>query len=291
MGSSEPSLFEQTMQLEALGDGVYERDIDQTWWGWNGQFGGYILALSLEACRAHVAPMAADHRERALTLHFMRRFGEGRLRIEIATERAGRTVTNVSLRLSVDGKACGVGVALFASDRHSQQFQSATPPDLTPPAADEAPQPSPIPAAALTHFDIWPRHEGDLFSGADVSESGGWMRLKEVGGSDERALFFPADGYVPAGNLRLTEPSIGGTLDFTAHFREPVPTSIIEDGEPVRVVLRVARSATGYIDEDAEIWSVDGRLLMQTRQTRYNEIVDAEMLATFAPANVGDTGE
>jgi len=270
------------MALESLGGGTYERDIDQTWWGWNGQFGGYILALVLEACRGEIAPLAPDHRERALTLHFMRRFSEGRLRIEVTTERAGRTVTNVSFRLFVNDKVSGVGVALFASDRHSEQFQAAEPPDLTPPAADEAPQPSPIPAAALEHFDIWPRHQGAMFSGSEVSESGGWMRLKEAGGADERFLFFPADGYVPAAHLRLTQPSVGGTLDFTAHFREPVPASIADEGDPVRVRLRVARAATGYIDEDAEIWSADGRLLMQSRQTRYNEIIDMAALAELA---------
>ncbi len=45
--------FDVTLELDELCDGTYTRVLDTTWWGWNGQFGGYVLALALEAVRRH----------------------------------------------------------------------------------------------------------------------------------------------------------------------------------------------------------------------------------------------
>lgn len=263
------STLDRTTALQPLGNGSYERDIDTTWWGWNGQFGGYVLALALAACRLENTD--ANQRERSLQLHFMRRFPEGRFRIDVVTARRGRTVTTFTLSLSVDDKLCGVGLAMFGSDRDSEDFVVAEPPDLTLPLADEVVPESPIPGEALQQFKIWPRHEATPFTGAPVDTSGGWMKLVDRGGADERFLLMAADGYVPVAFLRLSEPAEGGTLDFTAHFREAVPDAVVSGGEPVRVELATASAHLGYIDEDCRVWSADGRLLLISRQSRYSQ--------------------
>ena len=266
------STLERTLLLDALGDGAYTRDIDDTWWGWNGQFGGYTLALALQACR--MQNNDSTQRERAITMHFLRRMPAGPLRVAVATERQGRTATTFSIRLSVDERLCGIGLVMFGSDRRAEAYQLAQPPDLEAPGPNEAPQGTVIPGKFLEQLEIWPRHEGDFNGGSDTRESGGWMRLTDRGGADERFLMMVADAYMPLSFLRATEPALGGTLDFTAHFRAPVPEAIIDGSEPVRVHLTSARSLDGYVDEDASIWTPDGQLLLQSRQMRYTEIVD-----------------
>ncbi len=269
------SALQQTCALEAVGDGVFERDLDRTWWGWNGQFGGYVLALALEACRGAVEDQS--HRELSLSMNFLRRVQEGRFRAEVTVERSGRTITNLSFRMSVEGKLVASGIAMFGQARDSQEFQVAEIPDLEIPTS--APNRSPIPAPTMDRLDVWPVHGGgELLTGAEVTEGGGWMRLHDKGGADERFGFIAADGCVPVAYARFDKPQIGGSLDFTAYFREPFPVSITTEGEPIRIVLRSARAREGYVDEDAELWSADGRLLMQTRQTRYSEIVDVDAL-------------
>ncbi len=277
--------FGQFFELDDLGGGVFERDAgDKTWWGWNGQFGGYVMGLALEALRRSVT--TPGHREMSFTAHFLRRVPAARLRIAVTVERTGRTVTNLSFRVSAptgDGgahKLCVTGLALFGSDRNADDWVLATPPDLTVPTADEAPEPSPIPVPATRQFAIWPRHSGALMTGADVEESGGWMQLcdpGDPGAADERFLLHAADGYLPLANIRNVRPAVGGTLDFTAHFRQPVPQRVI-DGEPVRVVLRSARSHRGAVDEDATVWASSGELLLQSRQLRYTEYLDPDEL-------------
>ncbi len=100
------------------------------------------------------------------------------------------------------------------------------------------------------------------------------MGLRHGGHADERFCVLAADAYPPAFLFHHSRPAIGGTLEFTAHFRTPPPSSVVSGAEPIRLVLRVAASAAGYIDEDCEIWSADGHLLMQSRQLRYNELSD-----------------
>lgn len=268
------SLFDRSLALEPDGPGGYTRTLDRTWWGWNGQFGGYPLALALQAARAENT--VAGQRERSITMHFLRRMPEGRLRIQVTTERRGRTVTTFSVRLEVDEVLCAVGLVLFGSDREAEEYLSIDPPDLTPPARGEAPVSPLVPGEAMDKMVFWPRHAE---AGPDAGHSGGWVRLADPGGADERWMLMVADCHLPVSALRSTRPAVGGTLDFTAHFVQPVPEFIVAGGAPVRVHLTSARARAGYVDEDATIWSADGELLLQSRQVRYSELV--EDLHTF----------
>ena len=259
------SLFERTHDLTMSEPGVFERTIDQTWWGWQGQFGGYVLALALDAFRASVTD--PSHREISMSLHFLRRVAAGELRIEVDVVRVGRTITNLRCTMSVDDKTVAIGIALFGSDRESDEYQLAETPELVIPTSP--PGPSLIPATAMDHLEIW-----DGPSDGRV----GWMRLAESGGADERFGLFAADGMLPLSFGSNIRPHTGGTVDFTAHFREQFPQAIVDGEEPVAVVLRTGRSFRGYVDEDAELWSADGRLLMQTRQTRYSEYAPVDII-------------
>lgn len=265
MPAPRQSLFERTHDLTQTAPGVFERTLDHTWWGFQGQFGGHVLALALEAFRGSVTDAA--HHEISMSLHFLRRVAEGPLRIEVDVVRVGRTITNMSCSMMVGDKPVALGLALFGSDRASDEFELTPAPELVVPTTP--PTGSQIPANAMNHLDIWDGpHQGRV----------GWMRLAEPGGADARFGLFAADGMLPLSFGRNSRPQVGGTVDFTAHFREQFPQSIIDGDEPVAVVLRTGRSYRGYVDEDAELWSADGRLLMQTRQTRYSEYAPTDML-------------
>ena len=152
-GDDHLSVFDESLLLVAAPEsGVYERVIGTTWWGWNGQFGGYVLALALEAARRHNPDPALS--ERSLTLHFLRRLPEGVCRIEVVTERQGRTVATFSIRMFVEGRLCVAGLALFGSHRDNEEFQHAPVPSLDPPVGE--PSPVPLPGQALDQLDVWP---------------------------------------------------------------------------------------------------------------------------------------
>jgi acyl-CoA thioesterase len=70
------------------------------------------------------------------------------------------------------------------------------------------------------------------------------------------------DAWPPAVFSRLEVPVGVPTIDLTIHFRQT------PSGEPgwTLVRFRTQVAAAGYLEEDGEVWSADGRLLAQSRQ-------------------------
>ena len=88
---------------------------------------------------------------------------------------------------------------------------------------------------------------------------------------------------VPAGVPCSTTPAPSGTWSSPrTSVRHP---RLLDGTEPVRLLLRVAASTAGYIDEDCEIWSADWSL-MQSRQSRYNEFSDEAPIVPGAAAEI-----
>lgn len=66
----------------------------------------------------------------------------------------------------------------------------------------------------------------------------------------------------PAVFSRIAEPLGVPTIDLTIHFRDEPP------GRPdwTFTRFRSRHAVGGYVEEDGELWSSDGRLLAQCRQ-------------------------
>jgi len=108
---------------------------------------------------------------------------------------------------------------------------------------------------------------GELpFSGSDDAISGGWMRLNQPQRLDSAALALYCDAWLPAVFTRLTEPVGAPTVDLTIHFRDPHAALEIDPSQSVLGVFRCSTAIEGFVEEDGEIWSADGRLLAQSRQ-------------------------
>ena len=61
---------------------------------------------------------------------------------------------------------------------------------------------------------------------------------------------------------RLRDVPRTPTIDLTLHFREALPST----SEPVLAVFRTRLAQDGLMDEEGELRSQDGRLLVQSRQ-------------------------
>jgi acyl-CoA thioesterase len=55
------------------------------------------------------------------------------------------------------------------------------------------------------------------------------------------------------------------TVDLTVHFRAPL-TPPLPDDDWFLAVFRSQMATDGFIEEDGEVWSRDGRLLAHSRQ-------------------------
>ncbi|MDH3705743.1 MAG: thioesterase family protein [Acidimicrobiia bacterium] len=254
---------------------------DRTWWGHNALFGGYAQAMALAAMSAEVAaasgPGASPMSVRSMSMQFIRPFQDGDYRIVVEVLRRGRSMANVTARVEAGDVLVGYALAGFGVEREveASNYLALTPPVVEPWRSDEQPVPAEVGVPTHELFDFFPR-VGTLTYGGGTAASGGWVRPRFESPVDEALLTVLADLWLPATYQRWADPLVAVSIDITLHFRAPVPDGLAP-GTPLLVVLRTAQSGRGVVDEDAEVWSPDGRLLLQGRQMRYV----TEMAAPF----------
>jgi acyl-CoA thioesterase len=259
--------FDRETAVRPVGNGRYESDLDRAWWVHRGPNGGYLAAIVLRALTEAVGdPTRAP---RSLTVHYAAPPGEGALEIATAIERAGRSLTSCSARLTQNGKLIGLALGAFSPARPGPEFS-----DLQPPAAppfDESPVIEPPLDDPLTP-DIAFRWENRMVRGGFPLEATGeaaitrWIRLPEGRVVDALVAAAITDAVIPAVFGRVEEQIIVPTVDLTVHFRSSLPLPNAKPDDYVLADFRTNAVAEGFLEEDGEIWSRDRVLLAQSRQ-------------------------
>jgi acyl-CoA thioesterase len=259
--------FDRETAVRHLGDGRYESRLDRVWWVHRGPNGGYLAAIVLRALTEAVGD--AERSPRSLTVHYVAPPAEGALEVATTIERAGRSLTSCSARLTQDGKLIGLALGAFSKARPGPEFS-----DLRPPAAppvEESPQIDP-PADDPFMPDIAFRWENRMVRGGFPLEATGeavitrWIRLPEGRVVDGLVAAAVTDAVIPAVFGRVEAQIIVPTVDLTIHFRSSLPLPDAEPDDYVLADFRTNVAAEGFLEEDGEIWSRDGVLLAQSRQ-------------------------
>lgn len=256
------SRFATDTAVTALGGGRYGATIDRGWWIERGPNGGYLAALVLRAVLAEVADSARP--PRSCTLHYLRPPVEGPCEVEVRIERAGRGLTTASARLVQDGADCILALVALGVDRPGEVVADHPAPAVPgPDAVPAVPRPPEAPTIPLhDRYDTRPALGAAPFTRADEALTGGWIRTADGDPLDVVLVAAMTDAWIPAVFSRFTMPVGVPTIDLTIHFRaQPDPAD-----EWALVRFRTTVVADGYLEEDGEVWSVDGRLLAQSRQ-------------------------
>jgi acyl-CoA thioesterase len=213
------------------------------------------------------AELADPEREpRSLTCHYLRPPRPGDVRLDVALERAGRSLSTVTARLSQDGRLCVLGVGAFAPALPAAADYAGAPPEAPPPDRVAPLDLRPGLPPMVARFEMRPALGAPPLSGADEALAGGWLRFAQPRPVDALALAMYADAWVPAPFARLRAPVAAPTIDLTVHFRAPAAAAALAPEEPVLAVFRSSTAAGGFFDEDGELWSRDGVLLAHSRQ-------------------------
>jgi len=267
------TVFAGDTSVAPAGEGRYDATIDRSWWIVAGPNGGYVAAIVLRAIVAEVDD--PTRRPRSLTLQYLRPPAAGRVQVEVTVERSGRTVSNVSARMTQDGRLLVIAMATLAVDRDApvsfdetagmpRMADGTAVPAAAEIAVEEVDPDRDVPMRA--HYDLrW------VLGALPFSEpsgqpptamSGGWLRPAEAEPIDEIVLAAMTDAWMPPIFSRVDQPLAVPTIDLTIHFRglpeDPLAHCFVVFASPV--------ARDGYLVEHGRIFSADGVLLAESRQ-------------------------
>jgi acyl-CoA thioesterase len=256
--------FEADTTVEDLGGGRFGAEMSERWWVGKGPNGGYVAAVILRAIQASAS---AERAPRSLTVHYQRAPRVGPVEIAVTVEREGRRVTFLSARLTQEGKVQATAQAVLSKNWGEGGFSELTMPEagepgelhaIDPAAGDSRPN-------MLQNYRLRPALGEPAFSGG-APYTGAWIRSREPRLLDAPLAAAFLDTWFPAPFVRLERPVGAPTIDYTVHFRSPLPPAGAKPEDPYLVAFRSNIARHGFFEEDGELWSADGTLLAQSRQ-------------------------
>lgn len=257
--------FSRDTELEKIESGLFRARIDTGWWVMRGPNGGYVAALLQRAAEQHVAD--PNRLPRSMTIHYLSPPTEGEAEISVNTERSGRTLSSLSLRMTQGDQVRAIAVACLAESRKGLEVNDMVMPNVPEAASLEKSTDSFIPIHQ--RYDQRYIEDFHIDQGAPQVGVAAWIRLSEEQELDYPLLAAYSDALRPSVfSLDAEREEIGPvpTVDLTIHYRSD-PADL--DLAPDAFVLAVCRSRfakSGYVEEDGEIWSACGTLLLQSRQ-------------------------
>ena len=252
-------VFDRDTAVRRTGDGQFEAEIEgHRWWVVRGPNGGFVAAILLRAMAEELGD--AQRPPRSLSVHYPGAPQPGALEIAVTRERVGRTAAYLSARATQEGRTLALALAAFSGAFPGEDFQTARIPDV---ALPEEIEPTPLPGAPpfAQNFEYRFASGGLPFREEEEASTGGWLRLRESRPLDGPLAAAYADAWPPAVFWRLSTFAVVPTIDLTIHFRE-----LPESDDFVYARFGSLREKDGLWEENGELWSRDGRLLVQSRQ-------------------------
>jgi acyl-CoA thioesterase len=256
--------FDADTEVEELGEGRFATSISERWWVEKGPNGGYIAAIVLRAIQKMAGPERAP---RSLTVHFPRAPVAEPAEISVTVEREGGRASFLSARLEQGGKLQATALAVLAEDWEATGYSEVEMPEVEPPGELYDPDPEAVPGmpTMFQNYSMRPALGERAFSGG-APYSGVWLRAREPRLLDAPLAAAILDAWFPAPFVRLESAVPAPTIDYTVHFRSPLPPAGGSAEDPFLAVFKSGLARDGFFEEDGELWSADGTLLAQSRQ-------------------------
>jgi acyl-CoA thioesterase len=261
--SANDTAFDTATAVVPAGPGRYTADVDESWHVRKGANGGVVAAVLLRAMLATVDDPA--RLPRSLTVHYPAAFEAGPTVIDVAVERSGRSMSTLSARALQGDRAAALALGAFSTSWPGVSLHNMAMPDVPPPSECPAPvRPGGQGPPFAGHYEYGLAAGPPPFSGADAAEAAVWMRPTDRPALDYPLLAALTDAFWPVIFSTQRAQLMAPTIDLTVHFRTPLGPA--EDRGPWLGLFRTRLAADGFMEEDGEVWSADGRLLAQSRQ-------------------------
>ena len=234
-------------------------DLDGRWSGVDGMFGGHVFSTITDAAVA-----ATGRRLATLSLCFLASVKPGAADIGVTPVHVGRRTTTARVELHQEGRLRVHGVTEHATpagrELHTRSIE-----------VPERPATSRFALEGHLTLTFRQRLETVLVAAPTIDgTNGAWVRFREgppsVGVHSPEGVLATLLDVSPPGLFSLDpKPWFVPTLSFSAHF------GTVDDLDPTAWMY--VTHATAWATEDlcvdeSTVWTADGRLLAQGRQTR-----------------------
>jgi acyl-CoA thioesterase len=250
--------FDADTALEALPDGRLRAWAPEHWFVARGPNGGFLAAVA-----ARAAEQASGRPLRSLTLHFVAPPAVGPLDVTTVLERDGRSYSAISIRIAQEGRPMTLALATLGElPEEGAAWAPGPPPAAAPLEGIEPLSPEVTGTPAFTrNYDLRPalHEEGGHVSGA-------WIRARAPRALDAPLAAAMTDAWAPVAFTVLRRAVIAATLDLTIHIRSPLPPAGMAPEDHVLARFSSRLAVGGVWEEDGELWSPAGELLVQSRQ-------------------------
>lgn len=237
--------------------------LDPAWCSFGGPHGGLLAALALRRSEA----LAGGREPRALTAQLLTALpaGEAATTAELVREGGSSAVVATAL-FAPDGRPAVTAVVTRGRGRSAGTPYAGVPTPDVPSWQDCEPVALPLEVVPFSaHLEVRAAR-GMPMSGGPVPELVAWLRFRDDTPLDAAALTVLADALPPALFGATTAPVPVPTVELAVSYASGLDTDPGEGWVLSRIATRTA--GDGWCVDDSEVWSPDGRLLVQSRQTR-----------------------
>ncbi|MFJ2129729.1 acyl-CoA thioesterase [Streptomyces sp. NPDC087845] len=238
--------------------------IDPLWRSWAGAHGGHVAAAALIAVRERAAGQGRP--VRALTAHFLAPVDTRPLHLSLAGPRVGGRASTCLFTGHQGGAPVLAGSALFGSGRPGPSCDGRTFPQVPGPADCVPLDLSAGSVAFARQVEVRPATEALPLAGGESAELVAWVRFTDGRALDEAAVVTLTDVLPPALFACWRTPRPVPTAELTVHFTDTLDAGALAGWALVRI--RTEQAGSGWVVDDSEVWSADGRLLALARQAR-----------------------
>lgn len=235
-------------------DEAEEVSFDESWAGFGGIHGGYVISAMLRA-----AASASGRPVAALAAHFHAPVLAGPARVSVNLQARGRSATSASVALVQEKLRASAKVLLAEGSAGVVYMPSPRVPGPEGLAPLEMPR-AMVPFAS--QIEIRPVGPGP-FSGAEKPELTAWVRLLVPQPYDAAVGAILLDAIAPSLYAIMDVPVPIPTIELSAHFVPDAPGTAW-----VLLSQRTVWATERLCVDEAHLWSSGGVLLAQARQLR-----------------------
>jgi hypothetical protein len=266
--TEQPDAFDQATAVEALGDGAYRAQLDESYSILGKPNGGYLLAVIARAACAEVVGRGINHPHCvAASASFVRAPSCGPCDVAVTVRRSGTKISQVHAAVVQDGRVAVDAVLSCGRLDATTEPRYEEPCPVVLPDLEHCPRvpPGGPPGEGVSIMDRLELHldpgttgfsRGEL---AEVAEVRGWLRLPGGRGFDPMSLLFASDALPPA-TFPIGSSGWVPTIQLSVYVRGiPAPGWLVAR-QRARLV------SGGLVDEVCELWDSTGRPVVQAVQ-------------------------